>query len=204
MKISKKNLTLLIENFLLLGLSACLPKNTYQEVKSKLIDKGLLKEEDKLLVIDGTRQTFTLVKDKKVILEGKISTGAKGFGSSSGSGKTPTGFFKIHRIVGEGLESGTVLIGLKPTKTVLGPTQKGERKGHAAEVTTRALTLSGLDSDNKNTLSRNIYIHGTNREQYLGRAASGGCIRVANKNVIKLADELMNAGDKVYISLEKE
>ncbi len=204
MKISKKNLNLLIENFLLLGLSACLPKNTYQEIKNNLIEKGLLKEEDKLLVIDGQSQTFTLVKDKKVILKGKVSTGAKGFGSSSGSGKTPTGFFKIHRIVGEGLESGTVLIGLRPTKTVLGPTEKGKRKGHAAEVTTRALTLTGLDSDNKNTLSRSIYIHGTNREQFLGRAASGGCIRVSNENAITLADKLMSAGDKVYITEEKK
>jgi len=42
-------------------------------------------------------------------------------------------------------------------------------------------------------------LHGTNREQYLGRPASGGCIRMKSSDVIKLADTELNPGDHVYV-----
>lgn len=203
MKISKKNLSLLIENFLLMSLAACLPKDTLEDVKQNLINNKRISDKQKILVIDGNRQRFTLAKGNKVLLEGDVSTGHAGFGTKSGSGKTPTGFFKVHRIIGKGLKKGTVLIGLNPTKTILGPNESGKRPGHPAEVLTRAITLTGLDSDNKNTLSRNIYIHGTNREGRLGVKASGGCIRVTSDHAINLADNLLKPGDKVYISVKE-
>lgn len=206
MKIKVKDLKNLVENFLLAGLlSGCFKKETYLDIKKNILDKGIIKETDKLLVIDGVNQNFQFVSKGEVLLKGEVSTGYNGFGFEFGSGKTPTGLFEVHHIVGKGLQEGTVLINLKPTKTILGPNESGNRKGHAAEVLTRAIVLNGLDDLNKNTLSRSIYIHGTNRENNLGVKASGGCIRVTSKNAIKLADELLRPGDKVYITnLEKK
>ena len=65
--------------------------------------------------------------------------------------------------------------------------------------TTRAIVLSGMEDKNANVKSRNIYIHGTNREHKLGSRASGGCIRTSSKNIIKLADSEIKNGDYVYV-----
>jgi lipoprotein-anchoring transpeptidase ErfK/SrfK len=48
------------------------------------------------------------------------------------------------------------------------------------------------------TLSRNIYIHGTNAEQALGTPASRGCIRLANRDILELF-EVAGVGTRVWI-----
>jgi lipoprotein-anchoring transpeptidase ErfK/SrfK len=62
----------------------------------------------------------------------------------------------------------------------------------------RILWLDGLDEDNANTRDRFIYIHGTKHEDKIGRAASHGCIRMRNADVIELFD-LVEAETPVVI-----
>jgi len=57
-------------------------------------------------------------------------------------------------------------------------------------VLTRILRLHGLDAENANTMSRYIYIHGTNQEALLGQPVSCGCIRMSNKDVVDLYDRV--------------
>jgi hypothetical protein len=86
---------------------------------------------------------------------------------------------------------------------VLGPNIDSTRKDasgkkHSAEVLTGILQLSGLEPCNKNVASRNIYIHGTNKEQRLGKKGSNGCIRVSNDNILFLLNTIPN-GCKLYV-----
>lgn len=181
------------------------PISSASDVRRFFIERGVIKEDSKILVIDGSPrglgQNFKLYDGSNIILKGKVSTGAEGIGNEPDSGKTSAGLMQISAIKGKGEEKGTVLVGLKPTnpKIVLGDHVVSPREGHDAEVTSRALTLKGLEEQNKNVASRFIYIHGTNRKNFLGGRASGGCIRVSNDNAIKLADELMVPGDFVYV-----
>jgi len=171
-------------------------------VYEALVRKGILEEGDTLLLVDGTRQRFYLKKSSSSSeMSGLVSTGRKGLGNENNSGKTSTGLMQVMKIHGTGLESGTVLVGREPTvpPIVLGPRQPSPRTNHTAEVVTRAITLTGLETANRNVKSRNIYLHGTNREQHLGRPASGGCIRMKSSDVIKLADTELNPGDHVYV-----
>jgi len=167
-----------------------------------LVERNIIDDGDTLLLIDGVNQKFYLKKSESGNeMSGKVSTGKNGFGNTSGSGTTSTGLMKVTGISGKGLESGTVLVGKSPTEPpiVLGRTTSSPRKGHTAEVLTRAIVLSGMESKNRNVRSRSIYVHGTNREHKLGSRASGGCIRMSSKNIIKLADSEIKKGDYVYI-----
>ena len=71
-------------------------------------------------------------------------------------------------------------------------------------ICSRILWLSGLeDGQNKgsgiDSLSRYIYIHGTNEEGLLGVKASHGCIRMSNSDIIDLCDKKISNA-LIYIS----
>ena len=86
----------------------------------------------------------------------------------------------------------------------IGTVYKGRRPiaasvdGSAEEdlITSRILWLDGLEENNANTKERYIYIHGTNQEQSIGQAASSGCIRMLNTDVIRLFDLVEVGGDR--------
>ena len=83
------------------------------------------------------------------------------------------------------------------------PTGEFGRDGDEADhVQSRILWLDGLDTENANTKSRYIYIHGTNAESALGTPASHGCVRMGNDDIIALY-ELVPLGAKVEISAER-
>lgn len=177
----------------------------YNDVRPFLISNKNIGKNDTILMINGHTQRFELYKGDSIILKGKTSTGAGGFGNKPGGRKTSTGLMQISSIAGKGEELYTVLVGLRPTspRIILDKHKKSPRgqiiPGHDAEVTTRALVLSGLEKENVNVIDRNIYVHGTNRENFLGKGVSGGCIRVSNENIVKLADSHMKSGDYVYV-----
>lgn len=172
-----------------------------EDVYEFFLNDNIVDKSDNFLIIDGPKQKYFLKQDGSTVKSGRVSTGAKGFGNASGSGKTSTGLMRISSFHGAGLPDYTVLIGRKPTKpiTTLGPNIKGTRKGHPAEVLTRAITLKGLEAENQSVFRRRIYLHGTNREVFLGKPASGGCIRFSNDDIKDLADSLLSVGDLVFV-----
>jgi len=138
-------------------------------------------------------QELRVLEASEIIARFPVSTSAKGTGFKEGSLRTPVGRFRISRSIGEGEPWGTIFKGRVP----VGLWQPGD--GSAGDlVLTRILTLDGLDKRNANTLSRFIYIHGTNDEQHIGQPASHGCIRLRNDDMIRLF-ELMTEGDEVHI-----
>jgi L,D-transpeptidase catalytic domain len=63
---------------------------------------------------------------------------------------------------------------------------------------TRILWLRGLEAQNANAFSRDIYIHGTPEERLIGTPASYGCIRMRSGDIIQLYD-IVGTGAAVTI-----
>lgn len=142
--------------------------------------------------INAAAQRLELREDGAVLRSFPISTSAFGLGSEPGSLKTPLGSFEVAEKIGHGAPPGAVFKSRAPT----GGT--GAEEDPEDLVQTRILWLHGLEPHNANTRERYIYIHGTNHESQLGSAASHGCIRMGNEDVIALFDAV-EPGTPVFI-----
>jgi len=129
-------------------------------------------------------QRLDLLAGDKVLSSYPISTSRFGLGSEMGSRKTPVGRFRIGGKIGEGAPVGTVFRGRVPLRAE-DPLPPGDDL-----ILTRILWLDGLEEHNANTRERYIYIHGTNHEEEIGQAASNGCIRMKNADLIALFDRV--------------
>jgi L,D-transpeptidase YbiS len=144
------------------------------------------------IVIDSRAQSLSLFEGAELLFTAPVSTSRFGLGFENGSRKTPTGTFRIHQKVGGEMPVGTVFKGRKPVTTPLDWSVEPDL------ITSRILWLDGLDKENALTRERYIYIHWTNQEQLIGQAASSGCIRMRNADVVRLF-ELVDAGALVEI-----
>jgi len=165
----------------------------WRDVYPALVTTDIISRGDTILVLDGSNQSLKLLTAGNLAKDFVCSTAANGFGNQSGSGETSTGLMRVRGKVGQGQPKYMVFKGLSPTGHILGPNE-----GKKAWVLTRALTLTGLQRDNRNVSSRAIYIHGTNRESVLGVPASGGCIRVSNDDILWAFDNI-SIGTPLYI-----
>jgi lipoprotein-anchoring transpeptidase ErfK/SrfK len=129
---------------------------------------------------------------RKVAAEFPVSTSKFGLGFEEGSYKTPTGKFRIARKIGGSAPPWTIFRARKNTGHLAKPGGKEDL------VLTRILTLDGLERHNANSLARYIYIHGTNQEHLIGTAASHGCVRLRNSDMISL-HRMVRAGTPVRI-----
>jgi L,D-transpeptidase YbiS len=136
------------------------------------------------IVIDSRNQSLRLFRDAELLFEAPVSTSRFGLGFETGSGKTPTGNFRIHRKIGGDMPMGTVFKGRKP---VADPVDWSTQENL---ITSRILWLDGLDEQNAQSKDRYIYIHGTNHEDLIGQPASGGCIQMRNADVVRLFDKV--------------
>lgn len=124
-----------------------------------------------------------------------VSTSRYGAGFEEGSLKTPVGGFVVKEKHGNGAASGTIFKARQPAGMW--------RPGMDVEedlVLTRILRLDGIEARNANTFDRYVYIHGTNGEDRIGRPASHGCVRLANREMIELF-ELVPVGTPVWIEM---
>lgn len=131
------------------------------------------------VVADFELQRMRVYKGTKVVKEYKMSSSEVGIGSADGSLRSPSGKFTIAQKVGSKAKKGADFVGLKPNG-------KFSSKKDQSAIQTRVLVLDGQDADNKNTMSRLVYIHGSNKVDTLGQPASQGCFRLSNKDVIDL------------------
>ena len=155
------------------------------------------------IAISISSQQLTLYNKFKVDSVYTISSSKFGEGAKAGSYKTPLGAHYIKEYIGAGHDALTVFQNRGPTKH---KTKIISEKKISKEdiICSRILWLSGLEEGrnkgpNIDSLSRYIYIHGTNEEGLLGIKASHGCIRMSNSDIIDLCDkEISNA--LIYIS----
>ena len=127
-------------------------------------------------------QLLTVKEGETPVRSYPVSTSRFGLGTEEGSLKTPLGRFRVAEKIGGDMPAGTIFqsrVPLKPDDP-LPPTED--------VVMSRILWLDGLDEHNANTRQRFIYIHGTKHEGKIGSAASCGCIRMRNADVVQLFD----------------
>ena len=137
-------------------------------------------------------QLLTLKDDETPVRTYPVSTSRFGIGTQKGSLKTPIGRFRVAEKIGGDMPADTIFQSRVPLKAgdPLPPTED--------LVMSRILWLGGLDEQNANTRDRFIYIHGTKNEDKVGMAASCGCVRMRNTDVIELFD-LVDEGTPVVI-----
>ena len=149
---------------------------------------------NKFIYVAAKRQRLYLISNDTIVKTFIISTGEKGIGNLSGSNQTPEGLHKIAEKVGEDLPINTVIKSKIATGEQATPILDATSNKRDL-ITTRVLHLKGLEDgvnagDNKDSYSRGIFIHGTHEEGLLGMAASKGCVRMSNKDVIELFDSV--------------
>jgi UDP-N-acetylmuramate--alanine ligase len=153
----------------------------------------------RLLVVDVDRQRAVWFEGGEALDTWPVSTARAGIGGTQGSYRTPPGWHRVHRRIGEDAQPGCVFMSREPT----GETWRGEARDDDL-ILTRILTLDGLeDGVNRgpghDSLERYIYLHGTNHERLLGRPASHGCVRFSNDDICALFAK-MREGDYVLIA----
>ncbi len=138
------------------------------------------------------QQRLTVNENEQPIRTYPVSTSRFGIGTEEGSLKTPTGRFRVAGKIGGDMPGDTIFVGRVPLEP------GAEAPPTEDLVMSRILWLDGLEEHNANTRDRFIYIHGTKHEDKIGTAASHGCVRMRNADVIDLF-ELVDDGTPVII-----
>jgi hypothetical protein len=122
-----------------------------------------------------------------------VSTSKFGLGDWRGSRFTPVGKLEIAKKIGDNAPPGAVFKDRLRTGEVVAADSPGRDP-----IVTRILWLRGLEAQNANAFSRDIYIHGTPEERRIGTPASYGCIRMRSSDIIQLYN-IVGSGAAVTI-----
>ena len=145
------------------------------------------------IVVSTREQKLALIDRGNVLAIYPVSTSKFGLGDWRGSRFTPLGKLEIAQKVGDNAPPGTVFKDRLRTGEVIAPDSPGRDP-----IVTRILWLRGLEAQNANALSRDIYIHGTPEERNIGLPVSYGCIRMRSRDIINLYD-IVGLGAEVTI-----
>lgn len=140
-------------------------------------------------------QTLHLFDDQGILVRSySVSTSKNGAGEQCDSDCTPRGKHIIRAMIGAGLPLNAVFVGRRPTGEIY-TSELGERDPERDWILSRILWLSGCEPGfnrlrQVDTMRRFIYIHGTSDEQGIGKAMSHGCIRMRNRDIVELFDQV--------------
>src|SRR6516165_10841308 len=145
-------------------------------------------------IVISTRDQRLAVLDRGTLLATyPISTSKFGLGDSSRSSRTPLGQLQVAKKIGDNAPLGAVFKDRVRTGEIVTPDSPGRDP-----IVTRILWLRGLEPQNTNAFTRDIYIHGTTEERLIGTPASYGCIRMRSSDIINLYD-IVGVGAAVTI-----
>ncbi|OQX31134.1 MAG: hypothetical protein B0D96_00380 [Candidatus Sedimenticola endophacoides] len=158
------------------------------------------------LRIDIETQQLTLYRGADALASYPVSTATNGPGERMGSGCTPRGLHRIRIKIGAGAAENTVFVARRPTGEIYSPALAGREPGRDW-ILTRILWLSGAQpgfnrGGERDTLRRFIYIHGSPESEPMGVPRSHGCIRMRNRDLIELFDQV-ERGSEVLITERK-
>jgi hypothetical protein len=139
------------------------------------------KDRDHVMRVSVPDQKMIVFKKGVEIARYDVSTSKFGLGDKPGSKATPLGAMEVARKIGAGAPMGMKFKSRRPTGEIVAVNAPGRDP-----IVTRILWLRGLESQNRNTYSRLIYIHGTPEEWRIGTPASYGCIRMRSQDVVAL------------------
>lgn len=148
--------------------------------------------EGDILYVSVARQVLFHVNGRQLVQEYPVATAKKGIGSRKDSYRTPTGLHYIGEKIGGEVPPFGILKEREFTGFVAERDPIGEDKDR---ITSRILWLVGMEpghnqGGNVDSYERFIYIHGTANEGSIGRPSSRGCIRMLNKDVIALFEQI--------------
>ncbi len=141
------------------------------------------------------RQTLKLFDDAgRLLREYAVSTSKNGAGEQCDSDCTPRGKHIIRAKIGAGLPLNTVFVGRRPPGEIY-TSELGALHPGRDWILTRILWLSGCELGfnrlrQVDTMRRMVYIHGTSDEQGIGKPLSHGCVRMRNRDVVELFDQV--------------
>jgi len=146
-----------------------------------------------MITINISEQTLEY-KDKSYL----ISSALNGVGEVEGSYCTPIGKFKIYPRIGQDLPDNSVLVSRQATGEIYNKALSIQHPDRDW-ILTRILWLEGSEERNQNTKDRYIYIHGSPDETTMGKPGSKGCIRMRNKDVVELFENVQIGEDVVIM-----
>lgn len=135
------------------------------------------------IVISTREQKLAVLERSNLMAIYPVSTSKFGLGDWPGSRYTPLGQLEIAKKIGDNAPPGAVFKDRRRTGEIVLPDSPGRDP-----IVTRILWLRGLEPQNTNAFTRDIYIHGTPEERLIGTPASYGCIRMRSGDIIKLYD----------------
>lgn len=154
------------------------------------------------LDVDLGKQRLTVMRDGLPEKSYQVATAKNGPGEINGSECTPRGWHYIRAMIGSGVAENTVFVGRRPTGEVYSPALKSANP-QRDWILTRIMWLCGSEPGvnrlgNVDTMRRYIYIHGCPDEDPMGVSSSHGCVKMRNKDIIELFEQLV-PGFPVYI-----
>jgi lipoprotein-anchoring transpeptidase ErfK/SrfK len=135
------------------------------------------------IVISTREQKLAVLDRGNLMAIYPVSTSKFGLGDWRGSRYTPLGHLEIAEKIGDTAPPGAVFKDRRRTGEIVLPNSPGRDP-----IVTRILWLRGLEPQNANAFTRDIYIHGTPEERLIGTRASYGCIRMRSSDIINLYD----------------
>jgi len=135
------------------------------------------------IVISTREQKLAVLDRGNLMAIYPVSTSKFGLGDWPGSRYTPLGQLEIAKKIGDNAPQGAVFKDRRRTGEIVLPDSPGRDP-----IVTRILWLRGLEAQNSNAFTRDIYIHGTPEERLIGTPASYGCIRMRSSDIITLYD----------------
>src|ERR1044072_8382311 len=145
------------------------------------------------IVVSTREQKLALLDRGNVVAIYPVSTSKFGLGDWRGSRFTPLGKLQIAQKIGDDAPSGAVFKDRRRTGEIVAVDSPGRDP-----IVRRILWLRGLEAQNANAFTRDIYIHGTPEERLIGTPASYGCIRMRSSDIIHLYD-IVGTGAAVTI-----
>lgn len=147
-----------------------------------------------VILVNLDQQKLYLVQDRTFVRDYSVSTSRYGTGCEQDSYRTPTGIHRIAEKIGKDCRRGEIFRARIATGE-LAQIILDTRPAGVDVITSRILRLQGMEpgvnqGEGVDSYQRYIYIHGTNEEGLIGQAASTGCIRMKNDDVIDLFDRV--------------
>ena len=151
-------------------------------------------EYESLLFVSIEDQKMYKIKLGEIVKKYDISSSKYGIGNAEGSNKTPIGLHRVKEKYGANVPINGRMIG-RVFYGQIANIYEDTTSSKTDDITSRILWLNGLEEginkgDGIDSYKRYIYVHGTSEEGKIGLPASHGCIRMKNKDVIDLFNEV--------------
>lgn len=149
---------------------------------------------DLYIQIDIGRQQLSLLASGEALACFSISSARNGAGEQRDTGCTPRGLHLIRAKIGAGCAVNTVFVGRRSSGEIYTPALACQYPTRDW-ILSRILWLGGCEPGvNRlgrcDSMRRFIYIHGTPDSEPMGQPLSHGCIRMRNKELIWLFDQV--------------